>query len=150
MMIYATAENLRRYIGINRNLDLALRYIEEQGLDGLHNGRNEVAGDEVYVNVFEYDTIPEAEAVWEAHAKYADIHIDLSGSERIGVSALSRLERTCFKEEEDFIGCEGGVDAWLPLGEGLVLIVFPEDAHMVKVQRDAPCHVRKAVFKVKV
>lgn len=149
-MIYATMDNLHRYMGINRNLDLALRYITEQDLGGLHNGRNEVAGDEVFINVLEYDTIPEAQGVWEAHARYADVHVLLCGSERIGVSDISRLERTCFKQEEDFIGCEGGVDVWLPMAEDTVLVVFPEDAHMVKIRKDGPCHVRRAVFKVKV
>ena len=149
-MIYVTAENLSRYMGINRNLDLALRFIAERDLSQLHNGRNEVAGDDVYINVFEYDTVPEEQGAWEAHAQYADIHVDLSGTEKIGVTALGRLERTCFKEDEDFIGCEGDVDVWVPLGAGAALVVFPEDAHMVKVQNGGACHVRKALFKVKV
>ena len=33
---------------------------------------------------------------------------------------------------------------------GDILIVYPEDVHMVKVQLDGACQVKKAVFKVKV
>lgn len=32
---------------------------------------------------------------------------------------------------------------------GDVLVVFPEDVHMVKVQLNGEAHVQKAVFKVR-
>ena len=36
------------------------------------------------------------------------------------------------------------------LQPGDILVVFPEDVHMVKVQLKDACPVKKAVFKVKV
>lgn len=149
-MIYATFDNLHRYLGISANLDTAIRFITTQDLTLLHNGRNEIDGDNVFVNVFEFDTIPEESGMWEAHVQYADIHVDITGFEKIGVTDMAYLTETCRKEEEDFVGCEGPVKTWVPITSRTALVVFPEDAHMVKIQNGESAHVRKAVFKVKV
>lgn len=149
-MIYSTFDNLHRYKGISQHLDTAIAFLTSQDLTQLHNGRNEVDGDNVFINVFEYDTIPEESGMWEAHVQYADIHVDITGFEKIGVTDMSMLKETCRKEAEDFIGCDGPVKAWVPLCPGTALVVFPEDAHMVKIQDGESTHVRKAVFKVKV
>ena len=38
----------------------------------------------------------------------------------------------------------------IPMEPGKVLIVFPEDAHMVKIENNGPVNVEKAVVKVRV
>ena len=131
-MIYATFDNLHRYLGISANLDTAIRFITTQDLTALHNGRNEIDGDNVFVNVFEFDTVPEESGMWEAHLQYADIHVDITGFEKIGVTDMAYLTETCRKEDEDFVGCEGPVKTWVPITSRTALVVFPEDAHMVK------------------
>ena len=75
-MIYTDLENLKHYQGINKNLDTAIRYLIEKGTENLVPGRNDVDGDNVFVNEFSYMTIPESEAIFEAHFDYADVHID--------------------------------------------------------------------------
>jgi len=47
------------------------------------------------------------------------------------------------------VGFEGPVDAWTVMRPGSLLIVFPEDAHLVKVQLNGCSAVKKAVFKVR-
>ena len=74
----------------------------------------------------------------------------ISGRERIGVSHVSQLARTAEREADDFLGFEGPVRVWCPMEEGDALIVFPEDAHMVKVQLDRPMPVSRAVVKFRV
>lgn len=74
----------------------------------------------------------------------------ISGEERIGVSQPSQLKQTVYKENEDFLGFEGPVSTWFSMGKGDVLIVFPEDIHMVKVQLDRPLPVSRAVVKFKI
>ena len=112
-------------------------------------GRNDVDGDNVYINRFDYDTLPLDKAAWEGHAQYADIHVLLSGEEKIGVTDVSRLTATTRDEATDFIGYEGPVETWFTMHPGDVLVVFPEDVHMVKVQLNGEVHVQKAVFKVR-
>ena len=149
-MIYTNLDNLHRYQDLCPALDTAIRHLEGLDLSTLTPGRNEVDGDAVFINRLDYTTIPESEAAWEGHARYGDIHIMISGEERIGVSQAGELKQTVYKENEDFLGFEGPVSTWFSMGKGDVLIVFPEDIHMVKVQKDCPIPVSRAVVKFKV
>ena len=148
-MIYTKRSHLSRYLGLCPALDIAIRYLEKTDLAGLAPGRNEVDGDGVFINRLNYETIPEDQAAWEGHARYGDIHIMISGRERIGVSDAGTLTRTAHKEEEDFVGFEGPVRVWYPMEKDDVLIVFPEDAHMVKVRLGESMPVSRAVVKFK-
>ena len=148
-MIYTNLEQMERYLGISDALDTALRYLKQADLTTLVKGRNEVDGDNVFINRFDYDTMPEENAMWEGHAQYADIHVVLSGEEKIGVTDAKRLNVTTRDEANDFIGYEGAVETWFTMHPGDLLVVYPEDVHMVKVQLNDQCHVEKAVFKVR-
>lgn len=148
-MIYIPRDQLARYRGISAPLDTAIDYLAAADLKQLTKGRNEVDGDNVFINRFDYTTLPEEEASWEGHIQYADIHVLLSGEERIGVTDAARLTVTTRDEESDFVGYEGPVETWFTMHPGDILVVFPEDVHMVKVQLNGPTLVEKAVFKVK-
>lgn len=149
-MIYTTRKNLVRYLGLSSSLDTAIRHLLSADLSQLHKGRNEIDGDQAFVNRFDYQTMPADQAIWEGHAQYGDIHVLLSGHEKIGVSDAAALKMTVQKPEEDFIGYEGDVPVWLPMTTEDLLIVFPEDAHMVKVIDGEPAFVEKACYKFKV
>lgn len=148
-MIYVKRAHLDRYLGLCPALDTAIRHLAQADLAELAPGRNEVDGDGVYINRLDYTTIPEERAAWEGHARYGDIHIMIEGQERIGVSDAAELTQTVRRDEEDFLGFEGPVRVWYPMQEGDVLIVFPEDAHMVKVQLGDAMPVSRAVVKFK-
>ena len=149
-MIFCKLEQLGRYRGLSQHLDTAIHFLEEGGASRLTMGRNEVDGDEVYINRLDYATIPEEQAAWEGHARYGDIHIMIAGQERIGVSDTSQLTPTVQKEAEDFLGFEGPVRVWYPMEADDVLIAFPEDAHMVKVELGGAMPVSRAVVKFRV
>ena len=149
-MIYIPRDQLSRYCGISAPLDTAIAYLATADLKQLTKGRNEVDGDNVFINRFDYTTMPESEAAWEGHRGYADIHVVLEGEERIGVTDAGSLTAGEYDAAGDFIPYEGPVDAWVAMRPGDILVVFPEDVHMVKVQRGGPSAVKKAVFKVKV
>lgn len=148
-MIYTTRDRLARYKGISAPLDTAIDYLARTDLAQLTMGRNEVDGDNVFINRFDYTTLPLEQAAWEGHKNYADIHVVLDGEERIGVSDASYLTPGAYDEAGDFVPFDGPVDAWVTMRPGDILIVFPEDVHMVKVQLNGPSNVKKAVFKVK-
>ena len=149
-MIYTKRENLARYLGMSSSLDSAIRHLLSADLRQLHKGRNEIDGDQAFVNRFDYQTMPQEQAIWEGHEKYADIHVLLSGREKIGVANVSSLKMTQRKPEEDFVGYEGDVEVWFPMTTEDILIVFPEDVHMVKVMNGGSTLVEKACFKCKV
>lgn len=148
-MIYTDLKHLKRYMGLNKNLDTAITYLGKNGMDSLAPGRNEVDGDNVYINVFRYTTIAPEEAAFEAHQVYADIHLMAEGRELIGVTPVTALEITGTDREADYVECGGPVELLLPMEPGKALVVFPEDAHMVKIQAGEPAQVQKAVVKVR-
>ena len=147
-MIYTKRKNLERYLGQSESLDTAIRYLLSADLGQLTKGRNEIDGDKAFVNRFDYQTMTPEQAIWEGHIQYGDIHVLLSGQEMIGVTNVDMLTETVRKPEEDFVGFEGEVKSWFPMTTEDILIVFPEDIHMVKVQKGESTLVEKACFKV--
>ncbi len=149
-MIYARNSDAPAYRGIHPNLDMALERITEEFLSKVGYERLEIKGTEVYATRFTYETIPAEESFFEAHKKYLDIHIMLEGSENVEISPpedLTEFDRT---EANDFYAYRGQGRYKLTLSPGDFLVVFPGDAHRIKMQADGPETVTKAVFKVKV
>lgn len=149
-MIYTKKKNLSRYLGQSKSLDAAIRAILHSDPEQLSMGRNDIDGDNAFVNRFDYDTMPQEQALWEGHIAYGDVHVLLGGHEKIGVSNVERLTETVRKEQEDFVGFQGPVETWFTMTPEDVLIVYPEDIHMVKVADGDTAHVRKCCYKFKV
>lgn len=148
-MIYAKNADALAYRGIHPNLDLALEHITPEFLASLRdNQRVELKGDLVYCTRFTYETIPQEESFFEAHRRYLDIHIMVEGEERVDMNRPEDLKLTDAQEENDFYAYQG--ESWhsTVLKPGEFLVVFPGDAHRIKVQVDGPKTVSKAVFKV--
>lgn len=148
-MIYTDAKKLGRYLGISQNLDTAINYLRTHDLARLATGRNEVDGDNVYINRFDYTTIDETDAFYEAHLNYADIHILLSGEEIIKIADVNALKEFERDEATDYIGFHGEAQSSCEMSCHKVLVVFPEDAHMVKLKLHEASLVQKVVVKVK-
>lgn len=148
-MIYAKNADALAYRGIHPNLDLALEHITPEFLASLRdNQRVELKGDLVYCTRFTYETIPQKESFFEAHRRYLDIHIMVEGEERVDMNRPEDLKLTDAQEGNDFYAYQG--ESWhsTVLKPGEFLVVFPGDAHRIKVQVDGPKTVSKAVFKV--
>ena len=148
-MIYAKNADALAYRGIHPNLDLALEHITPEFLAALRdNQRVELKGDLVYCTRFTSETIPPEESFFEAHRRYLDIHIMVEGEERVDMNRPEDLKLTDAQEGNDFYAYQG--ESWhsTVLKPGEFLVVFPGDAHRIKVQVDGPKTVSKAVFKV--
>ncbi len=110
--------------------------------------------DGVYVNVDEYDTKPVNEKGFEAHRKYIDIQYVVSGKESVRVCPLDKA--VCTKEYDEqsdvaFYSASGDDVQEGLLGDGMVAIFYPEDAHEPCLNSpDGPSHVRKMVVKMPV
>lgn len=151
-MIYDTLQNLHRYTGLTRNLDTAMRYLQEKAsvLNALPEGKHPIDGEKVIVQVMTYDTKDLAQARFEAHRKYIDIQFVLEGKEACYARPLEGLEAAePFNDEKDvgFFRGEGG--AFLPLETGVFAVFFPWDAHKPSCDWEGKHKVRKVVVKVK-
>ena len=148
-MIYAKQKDAPAYRGIHPNLDLALERITPEFLASVGSDRVDIV-DGVYATRFTYETVPAEESFFEAHKQYLDIHIMAEGSERVEIAppeALAEFDRV---EANDFYAYRGEGDYKLILSPGDFLVVFPGDAHRIKMQVDGPKTVSKVVFKVKI
>ena len=149
-MIYAKNNDARTYRGIHPNLDLALEHITPEFLASVGEERTELKGSAVYATRFTYETVPETESFFEAHKKYLDIHIMTDGSEGVEIAPPGELQEFDRVEANDFYAYRGPASYRLALSPGNFLVVFPNDAHRIKMQLEGPEKVTKVVFKVRI
>ncbi len=144
-MLYSNTIDDLKYVS-----QAAADFLASHDMSELPCGHYEIAPDE-FVNVMEYDTKTRKDACYEAHKKYLDIQMVISGSELIEVAQLPGLTATTdFDEENDYAlySNEQIGDQFL-LSPGKFIVVMPNDAHMPSLNpTEAPSHNKKAVFKV--
>ena len=149
-MILARNETALSYLGLHPNLDEALKRITPEFLSSLGTERVDIIPGQVWCTKFTYETVPDSESFFEAHEKFLDIHLMLSGSERVEIASPSGLQRFESKPENDFYAYHGEGAHKLVLTPGDFLVVWPDDAHKIKMMLECPETVTKAVFKVKI
>ena len=148
-MIYARNSGALAYRGIHPNLDLALEHITPEFLTGVGPERVELKGGDVYATRFTYETVPAEDTFFEAHKKFLDIHIMVQGSEGVEIAPPEALEEFDQVETNDFYAYRGLGHYKLTLSPGDFLVVFPGDAHRIKMRLDRLETVSKVVFKVR-
>lgn len=149
-MILAKNETAADYRGIHPNLDLALERICPEFLNSLGSERVDIIPGEVWCTKFTYETVADDESFFEAHEKFLDIHMMLAGCERVEIADPADLELFRSEPENDFFAYRGEGRHKLQIGPGDFLLVWPADAHKIKMMVDEPCTVTKAVFKIKI
>ena len=148
-MICAENRDALQYRGIHPNLDLALERLTPGFLSSLGDReRRELRGDAVYCTRFTYETVAPEESFFEAHRRYLDIHVMLAGEERVDLNHPEELELFRAEEDGDFYAYRGARHSII-LRPGTFLVVFPGDAHRIKVRVNGPETVSKAVFKIR-
>jgi YhcH/YjgK/YiaL family protein len=148
-MICAKQTDALRYKGIHPNLDLALEKLTPEFLASLGKERVELKGSEVYCTKSSLTTVPDQDTFFEAHRDYLDIHVVLEGAERVGISSPAELTEYEAHPESDYWLYHGPCRQQVVLTPGEFLVVFPDDAHRLKMQAEGPQNVTKVVFKVK-
>ena len=126
----------------------AVEWAREHDLAALPNGRTDIDGDALYVNVAEYDSKPFAECKFEAHKRYIDVQIVAAGIERIDSQALLKCDAGEYDEAGDFMLLEGQAATQAILEPGSFAVYFPDDAHKPGIAIDQPSRNKKCVFKV--
>ena len=149
-MIYAKNTDALSYRGIHPNLDLALEHITPDFLSRVGSERVELKGGDVYATRFAYETLPAEEAFCEAHRNFLDIHIMVDGSAGVEIAPPESLTEFDRVEANDFYAYRGEGDYKLALSPGDFLVVFPNDAHRIKMCLERPAPVSKVVFKVRI
>ena len=132
-------------------LELALEKAKE--FDNADCGRHDINGDELYVSVQRYDTVPYDKKEFENHKKYIDIQYVVSGKETIYVcdtDDMSVLKE--YDPDNDYELLKEKTDASpapVTLTAGDFLVLYPDEPHKPGVCADGIGNVKKIVIKVK-
>ena len=149
-MIIDTLKNAGLYRGLGERVAAGLDFLVSQDLASLPPGKIELRGNDLYALVQTYDSRPIELAKWEAHRKYIDIQLIVSGVERLGYASVDTLTVTePYDEEKDYMLLDGP-GQYARAEPGTFLIFYPHDAHSPGVAIDSPSKVKKVVVKVRV
>ncbi|GAA4084333.1 YhcH/YjgK/YiaL family protein [Mucilaginibacter panaciglaebae] len=145
------AEFAKQYRANKKYWDEAFGYITNTNLDTLSTGKHVIDGDNVFATVTNGPTKEMDKTGWEAHHNYLDLHLVISGREKVGVMNAKTAEVTnpydAAKDVENFNSNTKG--DWYVEDPGTLYIFFPQNAHRPGVHVDGYDKVKKMVIKVK-
>ena len=128
-------------------MDTVIDFLKKCDLTALPDGKTVIDGERVFVNVMEAD-LREAEGVeYEYHKRYADLQIDISGSEYWEWTDKAEFTDT-FQEASDCGLAAGRSRCGGTLGDGSFALFLPEEFHKPSCKNGSHTHVRKAVIKI--
>lgn len=148
-MIADSILQLERYRGLHANLDTAIDFLSSCNLETLPDGRTQIDGSQVFINVMEADLREAEGAVYEYHKRYADLQINLTGSEYWELT-LDGKPAVGFDEEADIGFVSGPAHCTGVLGDGRFVLFLPGEFHKPSCISSVSSHVRKAVVKIEI
>ena len=148
-MIADRLENVRHYGIPVEGLEEALGWLERENLQGLEPGRYPLGDTGGTAILAEGPTVPEEREDWEAHRRFADLQVVLSGAEMMGFAPLSSMApKGSYSEKDDCILLEGEGNFMLVRAGGFAVFT-PQDAHKAMLSpATGTVTVRKAIFKL--
>ena len=147
-MIIDALVNSKKYENLHKDFKLVFEYIKTHDLTQMECGRHEIRGNEVFFNLQEYETKPSQKL--EAHKKYIDIQVVITGEEYMGYTNFDNTTISeAYDSEKDVMFLSGNVDK-LKADNKTFLIFYPQDAHMPALSIKENTKVKKAIFKISV
>lgn len=115
------------------------------------DGRYDLQGEDLYASVASYTTTPAPTRKFEAHRKYIDLQILLTGQERLDIAVADSLKITeAYDPAKDvaFFAAPPAVSSII-LRPGLFTLLYPHDAHRPGCSLTADEPVKKLVVKIR-
>ena len=147
-MIIDSLDNLKKYVAINPLFPKVVEFLKANDLNKMEDGKYEIAGKDLYVNITTTKGKTPDAAVIETHNKMIDIQIPLTATETFGYTQRGALPEVAYNEEKDITKIPNlAAESYVTCQPGMMAIFFPQDGH-------APCiagvpEFKKAIFKVK-
>lgn len=150
-MIYDTVDNLGAYSALNPGLFSKLNEVVKNLNADTVSGHIDIDGKDIFADVSEPSLRAPADALLEDHVKYADLHLILAGTERMGVAPTTDLKMTRdYQNDAELFECPEEKMNMIDLKAGTFIVLFPGEGHMPLLfsPHDNCKKVRKAVFKI--
>jgi YhcH/YjgK/YiaL family protein len=146
-MIIDKIENLVKYINLNPLFADVVKFLESNDLNALEEGKHEIKGADLFVNVQANPGKKLQDAVLEYHKKMIDIQIPLSDSETFGYTPVDELPEVEFNEKKDIAKVpDVKSQTYVTLNLGQMAIFFPQDGHAPCIS-ESDC-LKKVIFKI--
>lgn len=149
-MVFGNIKNREYYTCLGDAVCRCMDYAEKHDLEAMETGSHPIEGDDLFVNIVEYETTTPEERFWEAHRYYLDLHLMIHGVEQIDTGFIDSMIQKPFVENDDFLPLEGEPNGCGILREGDFLLCYPTDAHRTAVAVHEPVKIKKAIFKIKI
>lgn len=133
-MIKDHINNAHKYDDLHPNFWSVMEILQSLNLDALQEGHIELDGEYIYININKTQSKTKNEAKLEAHRKYIDIQMPITGNETFGIKQTYECINPIgeFNSERDILFYEDTPTEYITIDKGEFVIFFPEDAH-------APC-----------
>ncbi|WP_215738700.1 YhcH/YjgK/YiaL family protein [Mesomycoplasma hyorhinis] len=152
-MIFDRLENISRYKGIYKNLDLAIEWITKTNLNQLSKEKHIIKENDVFALHMEVDSYGDQSAQYESHQIYADLQVILDPEEKLYFAQESDLEKpkTQYNKESNFtlFEIDNQNKNLLHPSTKDFLFFFPKEGHVPKYLRYNR-KLNKIVIKVKI
>ena len=146
-MIIDKIENLFKYINMNPLFADVVKFLESNDLNTLEEGKHEIKGTDLFVNVQAKPGKKLQDAVLEYHKKMIDIQIPVSDSETFGYTPVDELPEVEFDVQKDIAKLPGlEAQTYVTINPGQMAIFFPQDGHAPCIS-ESGC-LRKVILKI--
>lgn len=150
-MIADSLKNYEQYKGACEGLDKGLAYVATHDISSYADGKYEIDGGKVWLLLVTYDTKPYEEAFFEGHSHLTEVHMMLSGEEKVYWAPIGQMKMDPASEEN--VTKDKYIYRGIPTGEELLsgdrfVCFFHDDIHMTKVMANKATTIRKAVIKI--
>lgn len=149
-MITDRLANAALYGSLSPRIAAALDYVQTTEFTELADGRYDIDGDHIFALVQRYASKPLDQGRWEAHRKYIDLQVVLSGVEQIGYVSIDQLAAEPYDADKDLTWLSGTAGQWITVPAGHFMLLWPGDAHMPGIAAGASTDVLKVVVKIDV
>ena len=149
-MVLGNLQYPSRYAGLGSGVLQGLKFLAENDLMKIPIGKHYIDGENIFFEISEFQSVPVEEKLFEAHKKYIDIQITLSGEEWYGHAIVSLLNEVKPYSPEKDVVFYSGQGVYLQTPPGHFILFMPEDAHKPGVFFKNQGLVKKVVMKVKI
>lgn len=149
-MILDKLENADQYKSLHPQIAAAIDWLKKTDLAALPLGKTVIDGERLFALVQEY-TPKEPELLkYEAHRRYWDVQVVVSGTERMGWAHLSQMAVSEPHDEARDVAFFRGEGQFVRVPAGFFTVFAPQDVHMPGIAAMPLEMVRKVVVKVEV
>lgn len=148
-MIIDNVCNLERYVSVVPQVHAVADYLRNTEIGSLKPGLHYLSGGDVFLYCFEYESKLVEECMGEAHYKYLDLHLIVSGSETIGILDGTADSFGPYDSANDYCAAKGRF-RYIDLATGDFVIFLPQEGHMTGGHRFGcpSTNVKRVVFKL--